>query len=364
MALSQREKALILIPVALGAVLGFYSYVHEPLMAKRAEAENKLETVERELKQGQRQLAQEGDLEARRQAVAAREQVVDASVPGKNAAALFVWYLGQAEMRSGGHVKSVKVADRRAVDPADPKKQVQSLNCGTAAGSGAQSGQTSGASGSGQSGAANGQGGSTNPQSGSSNQQSGGTNQQSGSTNPQGGSTNGQPSGAQGQPSGAATNGSASGCGQAIPAGSIVVLSVELKLAGKFGEQLHFAQMLEEMPLFLANDQIALVRTSQTDWQKASGLIGQGKAGTAYNLLASSPVVEGSYQIQLYFKQGKAGPATSDMSFSSEPGRKDPFLQDGVNEFTKYVEDAYNGRGFAPSPENPEQFIPVPQQLG
>jgi hypothetical protein len=223
-------------------------------------------------------------------------------------------------------VKSVKVADRRSVDPADPKKQVQSLDCSGGAGSGAQAGQT------------NGQAGSTDGQAGSSSGQAGSGNGQ-GTTAP-------------------------APCSLPLPPGSIVVLSMELKLAGKFGEQLHFAQMLEEMPLFLANDQIALVRSAQTDWQKASGLIGEGKGNTAYNLLVTPPVVEGSYVIQLYFKQAKAGPATSDMTFSSEAGRKDPFAQDGVGEFTKYVENAYNGQGFAPSPEDPQQLIPVPQQLG
>ncbi|HLO03086.1 MAG TPA: hypothetical protein VK191_08265 [Symbiobacteriaceae bacterium] len=345
MALSQREKALILIPVALGALIGFYSFVHEPLMAKRTEAESKLETVERDLKQGQRQLAQEGDLEARRVAVAAREEVVDASVPGKNAAALFVWYLSQAEMRSGGHVKGIKVADRRAVDPADPKKQVQALEC--SASTGGAGGQASGQAGSG---AAN---------------DKGTAGQNAGA---KAGGASGEPAGAQAPsaPNGATAGKSGSGapCSQPLPPGSIVVISMELKLSGQFGQQLHFTQMLEEMPLFLANDQIALVRTAAPDWQKATGLITEGKSANAFNLLASSPEVDGSYTIQLYFKQAKVGPATSDMTFSTEAGRKDPFAQDGVAEFTQYVENAFNGRGYAPSPENPEQWIPTPEQLG
>lgn len=340
MALSQREKTLILIPVALGALIGFYSFVHEPLMTKRAEAKTTLEDVERNLKQGQRQLAQEGDLEARRVAVAAREEVVDASIPGKNSAALFVWYLSQAEMRSGGHVKGIKVGERRAVDPADPTKQVQALDCSasTAGASGQASGQTGSSSASGQTGSE------TTSQQG----------EQDGAT------TNGA-TGA--QPSGEATA-AAAPCSQPLPPGSIVVLSMELKLAGQFGQQLHFTQMLEEMPLFLANDQIALVRTAAPDWQSATGLITEGRQANAYNLLAASPEVEGSYTIQLYFKQAKVGPATSDMTFTSEAGRKDPFAQDGVAEFTQYVENAFNGRGYAPNPENPQQWIPTPEQLG
>lgn len=350
MALSQREKGLILIPVALGAVIGFYSFIHEPLISKRAEAKSKLEEVERSLKQGQRQLAQEGDLEARRVAVAAREEVVDASVPGKNAAALFVWYLSQAEMRSGGHVKGVKVADRRAVDPADPKKQVQALDCG--ASTGGASGQASGQAGSS---AAKGQSG-NGAASGQGTEQNGGT---------KSGTAAGESGGAQ-TPSAPAAGGSAQAapCSQPLPPGSIVVVSMELQLAGQFGQQLHFTQMLEEMPLFLANDQIALVRTAAPDWQKASGLITEGKNANAFNLLAASPEVEGNYTIQLYFKQAKVGPATSDMTFSSEAGRKDPFAQDGVAEFTQYVENAFNGRGYAPNPENPQQWIPTPEQLG
>lgn len=329
MALSQREKTLILIPVALGALIGFYSFVHEPLMTKRAEAETTLEDVERNLKQGQRQLAQEGDLEARRVAVGAREEVVDASIPGKNSAALFVWYLSQAEMRSGGHVKGIKVGERRAVDPADPTKQVQAIDC---------SASTSGASGQ-----ASGQAG-------------------NGTVSDQG--TAGATSDDAGTKSADGATAEAAPCSQPLPPGSIVALSMELKLAGQFGQQLHFTQMLEEMPLFLANDQIALVRTEAPDWQSATGLITEGRPANAYNLLAASPTVEGSYTIQLYFKQAKVGPATSDMTFTTEAGRKDPFAQDGVAEFTKYVEDAFNGRGYAPNPQDPQQWVPTPEQLG
>lgn len=353
MALSQREKALILIPVALGALIGFYSFVHEPLMTKRAEAEASLESVERNLKQGQRQLAQEGDLEARRVAVAAREEVVDASVPGKNAAALFVWYLSQAEMRSGGRVKGIKVAERRAVDPADPKKQVQALDCSASA-SGV-SGQASGKAGSG---SADGQ--STGPAgSGSSGDQAG-----NGTAANQGAEQNGATGDSSASPPSTSGSAQAAPCSQPLPPGSLIVLSMELKLAGQFGQQLHFTQMLEEMPLFLANDQIALVRPAAPNWQSATDLITDGRPANAYNLLAASPEVEGSYTIQLYFKQAKVGPATNEMTFATEPGKKDPFAQDDVAQFIQYVENAFSGRGYAPNPENPQQWIPTPEQLG
>lgn len=306
MALSQREKALILIPVALGAIFGLYTFLHEPLMARRAEAETALAKVERDLKQGQRQLASEGDLQARWINVKAREEVVDASVPGKNAAALFVWYLSQAEMRSGGRVQGLKVAEKRAIDPADPTKQTEPAACG--ASSTASTGQASGQA--------------------------------------------------------AEADQVVEATAACSPASSIVVVTMDLKLAGQFGQHLHFAQMLEEMPLFLANDQIALVRTTAPEWDRATGLITEGRSSGAFNLLAASPEVEGAYSIQLYFKQAKVGPATSEMSFATTAGRRDPFVQDGVAEFTRYVENAFNGRGFAPDPENPQQWIPTPEQLG
>jgi hypothetical protein len=333
MALSPREKVLILIPVALGAALGFYSYIHEPLMARRAEVETQLETVTRELKQGQKQLVQERDLEARRQTVAAREQVVDSAVPGKNAAALFVWYLAQAEMRSGGRVRGLKVAERKAIDPANPKANVGPQGCTPdstgASGSGANAGTTN----SGASGDANGNAGSSG--------------------------NAGVNSGAAGK----AGNATCTGSAQFAP-GAILVVTMELKISAKFSEHLHFTQMLEEMPLFLGNDRVELVRTQAPDWQKAAQLMGEGLAARATNLLAESPAVEGSYTLLLYFKNGKQGPATSEMSFASEPGRKDPFATTGINEFIQYVLDAYNGRGLVPDPGNPQQLIPEPEQLG
>jgi hypothetical protein len=350
MALSPREKVLILIPVALGAALGFYSYIHQPLMARRAEVEAQLEMVARDLKQGQKQLAQEGDLEARRQAVAAREQVVDSAVPGKNAASLFVWYLSQAEMRSGGRVRGIKVAERKTIDPANPKANAAPQGCTSGSTGASSSGTNSGAAT--DSGASN--GGATN--SGTTN---GGTSGDA--TNGNAGS-NGNP-GVNSGSAGKAGNAACTDSAQFAP-GAILVVTMELKLSAKFSEHLHFTQMLEEMPLFLGNDRVELVRTQAPDWQKAAQLVGEGMTARAANLLSESPQVEGSYTLLLYFKNGKQGPATSEMSFTSEPGRKDPFATTGINEFTKYVEDAFSGRVLVPDPSNPQQLIPEPEQLG
>jgi hypothetical protein len=115
MALSQREKMLLVIPVALGGLIAFYYYVHEPLFARRAAAMELSDKAQTELSKDQTRLAREGDLKARQQTVAAKEQAIDAWVPGKNSAALFIWYLSQAEARSGGHIKSIKVGEPKVV---------------------------------------------------------------------------------------------------------------------------------------------------------------------------------------------------------------------------------------------------------
>lgn len=115
MALSQREKALVAVPVVLATLFGFYRWVHEPLLARRAEAAELNTKSQNDLKAQQSKLAREGDLKARLAAVTAREQTVDAWVPGKNSAALFIWYLSQSEVRSGVKIKELKVGDRKEV---------------------------------------------------------------------------------------------------------------------------------------------------------------------------------------------------------------------------------------------------------
>jgi hypothetical protein len=115
MALEQREKRLLIVAAGLVGVLAFYNYVHEPLFARRAEAYTQSETTQTELRKEQKRLAAHGNVKALNEAVTAREQVVDSWVPGKNSAAMFIWYLSQAEIQSGVRIKELLVGDRKQV---------------------------------------------------------------------------------------------------------------------------------------------------------------------------------------------------------------------------------------------------------
>jgi len=107
MALNRREKALLTLPVFLGGVIGFYNWVHEPLFVRRSQAETRVEQVQGDLKRDTAKLAREGDLVARRSSVATKEQLVDSWVPGKNSAAMLIWYLSQAEAYSGARIRNI-----------------------------------------------------------------------------------------------------------------------------------------------------------------------------------------------------------------------------------------------------------------
>lgn len=115
MALSQREKMLLVVPVVIGSLLGHYNLIHEPLFTRKAAAQDLSEQVAGELAREQSRLAREGDLNLRRMAVNGQEQVLDAWIPGKNSAALFIWYLSQAERQSGARIQSITVSDRQQV---------------------------------------------------------------------------------------------------------------------------------------------------------------------------------------------------------------------------------------------------------
>ncbi len=123
MALNQREKVLLTVPVLLGGVMGFYNWVHEPLSLRRDDARAKLEQVQAELKKDQTKLAKEGDLVARASTVATEEKLIDAWVPGKNAAALLVWHLSQAEQHSGVRIKGITFGDKKLVTNAAEQAQ-------------------------------------------------------------------------------------------------------------------------------------------------------------------------------------------------------------------------------------------------
>ncbi len=267
MALSRREKMLLTVPFVVGGLLGFYNWVHEPLFARRAEAQTLSEQVQADLVQSQNRLNREGDLRARLQAVEAREQLLDAWVPGKNSAALFIWYLSQAELQSGARIRSIQASEREEIRAAAPQEHGQ--------GSGQAAGQP------------------------------------------------------QGEQEGV----------------FLTLIQLELAVDARFAEHLLFNQALEEMPLFLNTEALSLTRAEEPPVERVAELVAQGDSWLAAQILTTSPPVDGVYRINLYFKNGKQGPATDQMQFSEPAGRMDPFVMDSVDEFIQTVIEHYRYQG-------------------
>lgn len=275
MALSNREKAMLAVPVVLGGIFAFWHFVHDPLFARRAEALAHSEQVQLELQKDQARLAREGDLRGRQTAVAAREQLIDSWVPGKDSASLFIWYLSQAEIHSGARVKGVTVGEKQ-VFSATPQQGEQG------------------------------------------------------------------------------TDG---------PAPTLTVVQLDLQVEARFAEHLLFNQSLEGMPLFLNTDVLSLERAGTAAVNDATKLVEDGESWLAAQLLKTSPPVDGTYQINLYFKSGKAGPGTDVMSFSQQAGRIDPFVMDSVDEFIRTLLDYYTN-GANPNWQGPSNPSGGAGQLG
>jgi hypothetical protein len=292
MALELREKRLLMIPVALAAVLGFYNFVHVPIFAKRAEAAEQYTKVSTDLKTNQTRLAKEGNLQAREEAVAARERVLDTWVPGKNSASLFIWYLSQAELHSGARIKGLAVGER---------KQVK-----------------------------------VTPQQGA------------GASTP-GNDTQG-------------TQGNSAQSTAGEPAPTLTVLQLNLKVDAMFAQHLLFNQALEEMPLFLNTDSLGIEKPATSPSEQVGKLVADGNAWLAAQVLGASPNLNGTYQINLYFKQEKVGPTTDPMQFSQLTGRSDPFAMASVDDFLQALVDYYTAAG--PGGSNTGSGQPAPTRWG
>ena len=295
MALSQREKRLLLVPVVLGGIYLFYSYVHEPLFVRRAEAAQTSQKTAQELKRDQTKLSKEGNLQVRMEAVSAREKVIDAWVPGKNSAALLIWYLSQAETATGARVTGITVGE---------KKQV------TASEALGASGQA-----------------------------------QPGAQAPAGGPAQQQPN-AQANP----------GAQPAAPAGAppdptLMVVTLDLKVEARFLQHLQFNQALEEMPVFLSTEGIGLAPgQTENTMEIVSQLVQSGEADLAAQILGGSPTLDGTYKLALIFKGEKMGPTTDPMSFSEAAGRVDPFAMNAVDEFLSFLVQHYAQQDAAAGP--------------
>lgn len=310
MALNQREKALLALPILLGGVFAFYSYVHEPLFARRALAMADHEQGRRDLQLNEAKLRKEGDLRARLSAVSTREQLVDDWVPGKNSAALLIWYLSQAEQASGARIKGIKVGEKKevvatpgGVEGAGTPPNTQGNQPGNSAGA-AQPGDQNSTAANGQ----NSSGSAVDP-------------------NTQANSQGNTEAGAQ----------------SAGPLSTTLTLvTLELKVDANFVEHLLFNQEVEKMPLFLNTTGLALDREKELPFEQAGKLVQEGQTHWAQQLLGVSPLVGGTYQLNLYFKGGKIGPATQPMHFDTPAGRRiDPFLLGGIDEFIQTLQDHY-----------------------
>lgn len=282
MGLNTREKALLSLPLILGGVMGFYNWLHEPLMTRRVEAVESLDKVKADIKRDENKLQREGDLAARLAMVSAKEKTIDAWVPGKNSAAMMIWYLSQAEYQSGARIRGIQLADRHTIQ-AQPAGQNpgESGADGAAARSGTQSER------------------------------------------------------------GAAT--------QAQTGVTLDVITLTLQVDARFAEHLLFNQALEQVPLFLSTEGLALIRAEEPGAEALDGLMKSGRYDLAARLLSSSPKLTGSYQVRLYFKSNKAGPPTNSMSFDRESGRMDPFASASAEEFVellrRHFQAGQEGRG-------------------
>lgn len=118
MALSGRERNLVITAGLVTVTIAVYSLVHTPLAARRAEASQALTKVQSELRREQSRVGQTGDLSLRMTQLAAREQMMDAWVPGKHAAGMFVYHLAVAERMSGTRIRGIKLVERKELAPA------------------------------------------------------------------------------------------------------------------------------------------------------------------------------------------------------------------------------------------------------
>lgn len=287
MALSSREKRILVVPVALGVIFAFYNWVHEPLFARKAVATEAHDTVSNDLVRSQKKLVSYGNVTIMKEAVTAREKVVDAWVPGKNSAALFIWYLSQAEHASGVHIKSVNVGEKKQVTANASQQQAPGAPAA--------------------------------PQDQSQNQ-----NQNQGQQPP------------------------------ATEAVTLTVVQLNLKVEARFAQHLLFNQAIEEMPLFLNTDALAMVKSDKSPLAEAGKLVEEGNAVLAAQLLGASPNLSGTYTIHLYFKSDKVGPSTEPMSFAEQAGKTDPFAMSGVDEFLRALMQYYSG------PVGPDGQRPIP----
>lgn len=111
--LSRRERGLLAVLAGVLTLYLFVTYVDMPLRRSYAQARATYEETAAALQRDRDRLQREGDLAAREARLKAREDAVAALVPGRHAAAIFVYYLGQVQGQSGVHIRGVKAGDKK-----------------------------------------------------------------------------------------------------------------------------------------------------------------------------------------------------------------------------------------------------------
>lgn len=109
MALNRRERYLLVTPVVLGAAIGFYTYLYQPLAAALARSGSDLAATRAQISKDQARLKKEGDLGEREIKLSQRLQDLARRVGGRRSAAVLVYYLARAEKESGVTIRQISL---------------------------------------------------------------------------------------------------------------------------------------------------------------------------------------------------------------------------------------------------------------
>lgn len=113
---SKRERVLLGLVLLAVALYGFVMLVHRPLFTGLAEAREQHGRLRATLAAEKRRLASAGDVVGRAAQVRRREERLEAMVPGKHAAGLFVHYLSRSEQAAQVYIQSISAAETRPSD--------------------------------------------------------------------------------------------------------------------------------------------------------------------------------------------------------------------------------------------------------
>lgn len=116
MKLNRREQLLLVVTAAVGLVVVGWFYGLQPLAERVAAARDAVADLEDEAARLLRDVRNAGDLDARRAEVAAATAELEAQLPGRHSAAVFVHSLAAAARSSGAQVATLRLGDYRPHD--------------------------------------------------------------------------------------------------------------------------------------------------------------------------------------------------------------------------------------------------------